>query len=138
METSDVNQKTKRQIEEDHTPLWIKLFGGTIISVAFLCVITVLGYFVNGLNNLQQQLNTVTSDFVTKAMWDLLVNELKNTVEAVTNCKERLGTIEQLSKERAILLDKSENRILAIEKDVQLLRERVAVYDGKSEKIEKQ
>lgn len=138
METSeDVHNKTKRQIEEEHTPLWIKLFGGTIISVTFLCMITVFGYFANSLNSLQHQLNTVTSDSVTKTMWELHTSELKTVAEGVANCKERLGAIEQLAKERAILLDKSEARILAVEKDMQLLRERVATYEGKAEKAEK-
>lgn len=168
-EASEIVQKNKRQIEEEHTPLWIKLFGGTIISITFLCMITILGYFVNGLNNLQTQMNNIAAEAATKSMSDVHSLELKNHAENIASCKERLNAIEQLAKERALLLEKSDARVLAAEKlldstnkdverlkercvtldqqatqareenrqiskDLQQLRERLAVFEGKSEK----
>ena len=133
-ETSEYVKKNKRQIEEERTPLWIKLFGGTIISITFLCMVTVTGYFANGLNNLQSQLNVVAVNSISKVMWDAHTIELKSNAENLGNCKERLNAIEQLSKERTSLMDKAEARILAMEKDLQLLRERISSLEGKSEK----
>lgn len=171
-ETSESVQKNKRQIEEEHTPLWIKLFGGTIISITFLCMITILGYFVNSLSNLQAQVNNLSIESATKSISDSHSFELKTHAENIASCKERLNAIEQLAKERAIMLEKFDNRLIAVEKsletaikdferikerctlldqqlsqdreetkqiskELQQLRERLASFEGKSEKTEK-
>ena len=107
--------RTRREHEEEHTPLWIKIFGGSILSIAFLCVITLTGYIVSNLNNIQSQVNAVNADMITKkefaerqkTMWD----SQKVCNDSLAISKERLNAIEQLAKERQIWMEKYEAKI---------------------------
>lgn len=133
-------QRTRREFEEDHTPLWIKIFGGSILSIAFLCVITLTGYIVSNINNIQTQVNCVNADMITKkeftdrqkTIWD----SMKIDSDNIAGLKERLNAIESLAKERAngaetqLMQLREENRQL--QKDIQSLRERVAAIEGKA------
>lgn len=95
--------KTRREHEEEHTPLWVKIFGGSILSIAFLSVITLIGYIVANLNSIQTQINTVNSEMITKkefterqkGVWD----GQKACNDSLGSAKERLNAIEQLAKE---------------------------------------
>ena len=161
----------KRQLEEDHTPLWIKIFGGSILSIAFLCVITLTGYIVSNLNSIQIQVNTINADMISKKdfagqsklIWDGIKLESDSTAEL----KERINTLEQVARDRQLWTDKCEvkltdsakamesaNKEIAalkeranaveaqlnqfreehrqLQKDLQLLRERVAAIEGKA------
>lgn len=162
--------KTKKEPEEERTPLWVKLFGGSILSITFLCVITLTGYIVSNLNNIQSQVNAVNADMITKkefaerqkSIWD----SQKICNENLAISKERLNAIEQLAKERQLWMDKYEAKITdqakamdaankeiatqkeransaevqlkqmredyqVLQKDLQSLRERFAIIEGK-------
>lgn len=142
---------------EEAIPVWIKIFGGSIVSVLFLCVITVVGYVVNNLNSLQIQINTLTSQMITKdesssqhkVMWDTFMGQIKATQDTLAPVKERVNTSEQLAKERQVAVEKIEARqilqeksietvnlqlreeIKSLQKDLLVLRERLASIEGK-------
>lgn len=170
-EEENLKPRSKRELEEDHTPLWIKMFGGTILSIAFLLAMTLAGYIVSNIYNLQTQINCINVDFLTKkeyadrqkAMSDLMKIDSDN----ILSLKERLSFLENTSKDRQIWIEKYEvktieqnksienvNQEIAsnkersnglenqlkqlreenqqLQKDMQLLREKVAVIEGKT------
>lgn len=134
----EIQKKNKREIEEERTPLWIKLFGGTIISITFLCMLSITGYFVNCLNNLQNQINCVSNESVPKSMWSTHVMQWTTNSESIANCKERLNAIEQIAKERAVLLEKSDVRVYSVEKSIELTNKEFATQLEKLSALEKQ
>ena len=111
-----VNAQAKKKNNEEFAPVWIKIFGGSILSVSFLCAITVTGYIVNNLNSLQSQINTLNSQMVTKSehnerqklLWDSYTTQTKQTLDALSLAKERLNSLEQSIKDRQISIDKLE------------------------------
>lgn len=133
-------QPHRKRSDEDQTPLWIKLFGGSILSILFLCVITLTGYFVSNLNSLQSQINILNVETTTKkefnerqkVMWDSLNASLKADNETLHSLKEKLNAMEQLAKDRQVAIDKYDTRLKEQEKDLQLLRERLAALEGKT------
>jgi uncharacterized coiled-coil DUF342 family protein len=151
-------QKTKRQIEEDHTPLWIKWFGGTIISITFLTIITITSYIVNNLNNLQNQVNASNIACVSHSMWETMTAESKKMATELAACKERLNAIEKIEariaeseknieklskeivaqKEKFVSVDQQilqiREEFRQVVKDLQTLREKVAILVGKENK----
>lgn len=144
----DYRLRTKRELAEDHTPLWVKIFGGSILSVCVFCVITLSSYIVNNLNSIQTQINTINSDTIfrkefneqKKIILDLIgkyelkideqnkTNELNN--KDIAAYKERVNNIEAL-------LTQTREEFRQSQKDVQNLRERIAVIEGKILPVEK-
>lgn len=131
--------KTKRQFkesEEDNTPLWIKFFGGSILSMGFLSIITLTGYLVSNLNSLQTQINLINSEVVTKrdfnerykGLWDAQTLSDKNNNENIQNAKERLNSLESLLKERQAALEKYEISIKDIQKNMEISNKEIAGY----------
>lgn len=136
--------KKKDKDEHESIPIWIKLFGGSIISVLFLCVITVIGYVVNNLNSLQIQINNLNAQMITKeennqqhkTIWDTFMGQSKSIQEAIGPIKERINGLEQLLKERQTLLDKVEARqslqdksVEGLHKDHVVQKEKIAAQD---------
>ena len=140
--------RTKNQLAEDNTPLWVKIFGGSILSVCVFCVITLTSYIVNNLNSIQTQINAINSDVLfrkefndqKKIILDLIskselkidaqnkINELNN--KDIAAYKERVNNIEtQLTQTR--------EEFRQSQKDVQNLRERIAAIEGKIVPVEK-
>lgn len=119
----------KPKASEESIPAWIKIFGGSVISVLFLCVITVIGYVVNNLNSLQIQINTLNSQTITKeensqqhkVMWDTFSVQLKGLQETLGPVKERVNSLEQLVKERQGLHEKFESRLSQNDKSLENL-----------------
>lgn len=131
--------KTKRQFkesEEDNTPLWIKFFGGSILSMGFLSIITLTGYLVSNLNSLQTQINLINSEVVTKrdfnerykGLWDAQTLSDKNNNENIQNAKERLNSLESLLRERQTALEKYEVLIKDIQKNMETSNKEIAGY----------
>ena len=125
----------KRQLEEDHTPLWIKIFGSSILSIAFLCVITLTGYIVSNLNNIQMQLNTMSVEMLSKRDYSERSKEvweaMKSNADAIAIQKERLASFEQLAKERGLWMEKQEIKITELSKAIEIANKEVA---GQKEK----
>lgn len=172
---NDNSLKTRREIEEERTPLWVKIFGGTILSITFLCVITLSGYIINNINNIQFQVNLINSNLITKEevsdQQKNIIDVVKINVDNIVSLKERLNSMEALMKERQGLIEKIETKFNEtiknidntkeiiiqneringidaqliqfkeenrnLQKDIQTLREKIAVIEGKSKSLEK-
>lgn len=137
--SAQANGKSKRQIhenEEDKTPLWIKFFGGSILSMGFLSVITLTGYLVSNLNSLQTQINLINSESVTKrdfnerykSLWDAQTVSDKNNNDNIQNAKERLNSLESSLKERQATLEKYETLIKDVQKNVEAANKEIAGF----------
>jgi chromosome segregation ATPase len=128
----EIKPRTKREFEEDHTPLWIKIFGGTILSISFLCIITLTGYIVSNINNIQTQVNSVNADMITKkdytsqqkTIWD----SMKIDGDNIAGLKERLNAIENLAKERQSWMEKYEAKIVEQNKALEMANKEMAAY----------
>jgi predicted nucleic acid-binding Zn-ribbon protein len=155
----DRNEGNEKEPQEDTTIFWVKIFGGTVITVTAILFLALAGYIVNNLNNLQYQINSLTERVAQKKDHETLADRINGV-------SERLNAIEQLSKDRQLWVEKTEARIkdnektlentnkdfvatkerLAhfegqlyllreehkqLQKDLQLLRERVATLEGK-------
>lgn len=134
--------KSKREHEEEHTPLWIKIFGGSILSIAFLCVITLTGYIVSNMNSLQSQVNAVNADMITKKEF---AERQKSVWESQKLCndnlggvKERLNAIEQLAKERQLWMEKYEAKIADQAKAMDAANKEIAAQKERANSAETQ
>lgn len=134
--------RTKREHEEDRTPLWVQIFGGSILSVCVFCVITLSSYIVNNLNSVQTQINTINSDVIFKkefneqkkiivdwmAKYEIKIDEQNKINELYSKdtaaYKEKMSNIETQ-------LTQAKDEFRQLQKDVQILRERIAAVEGK-------
>lgn len=132
----DIQDVVHKRSEEDRVPTWIKLFGGTIISITFLCLVTVTGYFVNNMSSLQSQLNSIASESISKTMWDQSIIDMKSNADAIVNCKERINGLEQVYKEKSANLEKTDARINSTENDLRLLNKELATHKEKCSALE--
>lgn len=159
------NLRTKREQEEDNTPLWIKIFGGSALSIVFLSVITLTGYIVTNMNSIQSQVNAVNVDMITKKEFydqqKIMLDTVKNNIDTASiSLKEKITAVEQLGKERQLLVD-AQNKALELtnkelaahkertnnmdssliqlreefkqtQKDIQSIKERIAIIEAKN------
>lgn len=120
----DNSSKTRREREEEHTPLWVKIFGGTILSITFLCVLTLTGYIINNINNLQSQVNLINSNLVTKKEFadqqKNIFDIMKIDGDNIVSLKEKLNSFESLTRERQLLIEKIENKFAEEDKNINL------------------
>lgn len=130
------SDEDRKKSDEDRIPTWIKLFGGTIISITFLCLVTVTGYFVNNMSSLQSQLNSIASESISKTMWDQSIIDTKSNADAIVNCKERINGLEQVFKEKSAGLEKTDNRINNTESDLRTLSKELAAHKEKCSALE--
>lgn len=142
LEEEKITHRTRREFEEEHTPLWIKIFGGSILSITFLCVITLTGYIVSSINNIQSQLNSLNTQMTTKTEFKVISDSIKVDSDNISSLKERMNVIENSSKDRQVWMEKQEIRVgeqyksveLAnglTQKEIQTIRERIATIEGK-------
>jgi hypothetical protein len=119
---------------EDRVSLFWRIFGGTLLSIVALVVITVYQQFTSSLTELRTNLNHVienraelvrADDFNNRvaSMWTT-IKQLQDANATVTALKERSSLQEQCMKEGI-----QERKDLLNE--IQVLRERVAVLEGK-------
>jgi len=141
-ENVDSKLKSKRALEEEHAPLWIKLFGGSMLSVTFLSVVTLTGYIVNSINSIQMQVNMVNVDMMSKKEFYDQQKNIQSLIEKYEQkIVEQSKSVELISKEIATHkermngLDSQLNQLREenkqIQKDLQYLRERFAAVEGK-------
>jgi septal ring factor EnvC (AmiA/AmiB activator) len=141
-ENVDSKLKSKRALEEEHAPLWIKLFGGSMLSVTFLSVVTLTGYIVNSINSIQMQVNMVNVDMMSKKEFYDQQKNIQSLIEKYEQkIVEQSKSVELISKEIATHkermngLDAQLNQLREenkqIQKDLQYLRERFAAVEGK-------
>ena len=142
MEQAENSMARRRQIEEEHTPVWIKIFGGSILSICFLSVLTLTGYIVSNINNIQSQVNIANADMLTKkefierekTIWD----SIKLDLDAIAAMKERITAIEQFGKERQLWMEKYETKITDISKIIDSGNKEVAALKEKANNSELQ
>jgi len=134
--------RTRREFEEDYTPLWIKIFGGSILSIAFLCVITLTSYIVNNINGIQTQINYLNTEMTSKkefadrqkAIWD----SMKVDSDNIAGLKERMNYIDSLAKERQLLMEKHEVKIAEQNKALELANKEIASHKERANSAEAQ
>lgn len=137
-----VPKKSKREHDEETTPLWVKLFGGSILSIAFLSVITLTGYVVSNLNNLQMQINGISVESLskkefnerTKGLWDAS----KTQNDSLNAVKERVNAIEQLAKERQLWMEKSDAKVAELAKALDQANKDIAAHQERTKNVETQ
>lgn len=135
-------QRSRREFEEDHTPLWIKIFGGTILSITFLCVITLTSYIVTNINSIQSQLNNVNAEMTTKKeitesqknIWD----SIKIDGDNIVGLKERLNVIESLAKDRQVWMEKQEVKISEQNKTIEMESKEIAAHKERANNADSQ
>jgi len=131
-------KRTRREFEEDHTPLWIKIFGGSIVSITFLCVFTLTSYIISNINSIQTQVNCVNVDMMTKKdqknIWDMMKVDSDN----IASLKERLNAIETLAKERQLWMEKYEAKIADQNKSLETACKEIAAHKERANSAETQ
>jgi DNA repair exonuclease SbcCD ATPase subunit len=147
-----VAMPTIKHDADAHVPVWIKIFGGSIVSAVIFLLLTLAGYIVNNSNNLQNSINVLNSDCVHKTEFNERLNStwatlkdvgplkekvnsiedsLKNRGSSVDNLKERVNAIEQLAKERALWMEKIETRLSNSEKNMDAANKEIAALKEK-------
>jgi chromosome segregation ATPase len=128
--------------EDENIPLWIRIFGGSILSITFLCVITLTGYIVTNINSLQSQVNLINTDMITKkdfqdrqkSLWDLF----KTDSDMMALLKEKMNLLDQAAKDRQTTMDKYEIKISDQNKNIEIINKEIASLKEKSNSIENQ
>jgi hypothetical protein len=123
---------TPTKVEERISLFW-RVFGGTLLSIGALVVVTVYQQFSNSLFELRNDmihLNEARADLVKKddfntrmtSVWNSM-KDLQTATNAVTSLRERTMLLEQQLKE-------AENERKELTREVQKLRDRVAATEG--------
>ena len=132
----------RKKTEEDNVPLWIKIFGSSVLSITFLCVITLTGYIVSNLNNIQIQINVLNSEMINKKDFNDRIKDLfdgiKSEVDGIARLKERINAVEQTSKERQLIIDKYEVKINDQNKVIEVANKEIAAHKERSNANEMQ
>jgi septal ring factor EnvC (AmiA/AmiB activator) len=142
MEENSQN-RTKRISDEDHAPLWIKIFGGSMLSIAFLSVVTLTGYIVNSFNSIQTQVNVINFDMMTKKEFyeqqknfQLFIEKIDQKIfeqsKSIELANKEIATQKERINSMELQLSQSRDEAREQQKDLQLLRERFAVMTFKS------
>lgn len=137
--------------KEHEVPVVWRIFGGAIFSIIFLLTVTIFGYIITQVNNVQSSVQTLNGEVVKKpefdqrntAMWSHLktvdplcnrVTVLEQRSPALDTLKEKFSATDQQIKglEQHVKTLADENK--ALQKDVQLLRERLAVLEAQVNK----
>lgn len=139
-EEENKKPRTRRELEEDHTPFWIKIFGGSILSFAFLCIITLTGYIVANISSIQNQVNCLNADMITKKEFSdrqkSIMDSMKIDNDNIVSLKEKINAIENLSKERQSWMEKIETKIGDQNKVVELLNKEIAAHKERTNGME--
>ena len=139
MEDFKSKSESKLQSESD-APLWIKLFGGTILSITFVGVVTFTGFIVNNLSAIQNQINVINVELVGKTEFSGYKKNTADTLKLdndnIVSLKEKFSSLEQLSKERTQAgegqLSALKEELKALQKDFQALKERMVGFESKT------
>jgi hypothetical protein len=118
---------------EERISLFWRVFGGTLLSIGALVVVTVYQQFSNSLFELRNDmihLNEARADLVKKddfntrmtSVWNSM-KDLQTATNAVTSLRERTMLLEQQLKE-------AESERKELTREVQKLRDRVAATEG--------
>jgi hypothetical protein len=124
---------------EDNTPLFWRIFGTTLLSIASLVAITLYQQLSNGIIEVRTQLKAISeaeSDLVKKEDFSTRNQSLANSIK---DLQARNSAALELWKERAALLDRqiqigeedSKQQIKELNRELQRLRERVAVVESR-------
>jgi septation ring formation regulator EzrA len=121
-----------------HAPGWFyKLFGGTLLSLVGVLIVTVISMCYNSINEARQEVNKLAKEQVEcvrqKELQDRMQNmwlQVKDATAGRDAAKEKVSGLETMINQQ-----REENKILS--KEVQNLRDRVAVMEGKLQKPEK-
>lgn len=136
--------------KEDVPVIW-KIFGGAIVSIIFMLIITIFGYIINHVNNIQSSVNSINSEMVKKQDVDTRVTNIWATLRQVDSLKDRLSLVEQRNTNIDSLREKAtttETKVTTLEsqlktlqeenrtqaKEIQTLRERMAVLEAAQKK----
>lgn len=144
LDVVNIQVRKKDKDHDDFAPVWIKIFGGSILSVSFLCAITVTGYIVANLNSLQSQINTLNSQMVTKSehnerqkiLWDGYTNQTKQSFDFFSSAKERINFLEQGLKDRQTSIEKIEIKLTLQEKALESANKELAGQKERSNSLE--
>jgi hypothetical protein len=119
---------------EDRISLFWRVFGGTLLSIAALVVITVYQQFTNSLSELRSNLNHLNESRGDLVRADDVNNRLTSVWNSVKELQSANAAVAAL-KERTVLLEQQVRGGLeerkTLTQEVQLLRERVAVLEGR-------
>ena len=119
---------------EDRISLFWRIFGGTLLSIAALVVVTVYQQFSNSLFELRSdmiRLNESRADLLKKdefntrmtSVWSSM-KDLQTAETALTGLRERSALLEQQFKA-------AEDERKELTRQLQQLRERLAVVEGR-------
>jgi hypothetical protein len=122
---------------EERLPLFWRVFGGTLLSIAALVVVTLYQQFSSGLNDLRGdvvRLNEARGDLVKKdefnsrmtTVWNGL-NDAKAAGAGVAGVREKQALQDQQLKQ-------GEDERKELLREMQLLRERIANLEGRQER----
>ena len=118
---------------EERISLFWRVFGGTLLSIAALVVVTLYQQFSNNLVELRNDmihLNEARADLVKKddfnnrltSVWNGM-KDLQTATASITSMRERTALLEQQLKE-------AEGERKELTREVQQLRDRVAATEG--------
>lgn len=144
LDVVNIQARKKDKEHDDFVPVWVKIFGGSILSVSFLCAITVTGYIVTNLNSLQSQINTLNSQMVTKSehnerqkiLWDGYANQTKQSLDALSSAKERINFLEQGLKDRQAAIEKIEIKFVIQDKVLESANKDLVAQKERSNNLE--
>jgi hypothetical protein len=136
--------------ETDVPTIW-KVFGGAIVSIIFMLIVTIFGYIFNNAQNIQNNINTLNAESVKKTELNDRITTIWQTLRQVDVLKDRLDIVEKRLPAFDSMKEKSgatDQRVLMLEtqvktlqeenktqgRDITALRERLAVVEAAQKK----
>jgi len=131
----------------DDVPTVWKIFGGAIVSIIFMLIVTIFGYIITNLNNVQSSINCLNADMVKKTefndrlthVWQKVsqVDVLKDRTEAIEKRCPTIDTLKEKSATTDQRINMLENQVKSLQeenktqaREITALRERLAVVEA--------
>jgi hypothetical protein len=123
---------------EDRISLFWRVFGGTLLSIAALVVITVYQGFSSTLNDLRSevaQINVARAELIKKDEFNNRLTSVWSGMKDVQTANMALTTAQERMGERTTLLEQQvkegEQERKALQQELQQVRERLAALEGR-------
>lgn len=128
--------ETIQSDRRDNVPVFWRYFGGTLISVLAVLLITLLGHLLSQINSVQVSITQLSADSVRKAEFAERTTSIWNSLRGIDPLREKITQLEKILEKNesvTVLKDKFlilESEVKKAEEKMTLLRERIAALEG--------
>jgi len=138
------DEKTIHKIDDEkNIPVFWKIFGGSVFSIILFLILAIFGYVVNGVQNLQENVNKVSRESITRIEVSETLQQQRDKIGSaeatILDLKEKIKVIEKLNQDLSTYQEKIvslEKLTINFQEEIKLLREQITQLRERLAKLE--